>query len=167
MDNPLLSEMFQMIEFPVGDSAWAMIDEVDLPLVIKHAWYPAKGKDTSYAMFRTMGAGTVYMHRLIAGAAKGFDVDHIDGNGLNNRRNNLRVCTHAQNIANQRISRANTSGFKGVSWDKRRGAWEAHIKFQQKKRFLGYFSDKADAARAYNAKAVELFGEFASINQVA
>lgn len=155
-----------MILIDLPNSGPAMIDDDCLSLVSGVKWYAARGRDTTYAMHRDAN-GTTYMHRLIAGAAKGFDVDHVNGNGLDNRRGNLRVCTHAQNIANQRISRANTSGFKGVSWDKRRGAWEAHIKFQGKKMFLGYHQVKADAARAYNAKATEIFGEFAKINQVA
>jgi hypothetical protein len=155
-----------MAEVKVGRSLFAYVDDADLALVSGHKWYPAKCKDTTYAMFRTADAGTVYMHRMISGFPKGMDVDHRDGNGLDNRRSNLRVCTHAKNIANQKLSRANTSGYKGVSWDKKRGAWEAHIKYDQKKRFLGYFDDKADAARAYNAKAAEVFGEHARLNPV-
>jgi len=83
---------------------------------------------------------------------------------LNNTRDNLRICTRAQNVQNQRVGTRNTSGFKGVSWQKCANKWIAYIKQGNKRRHLGLFTDVADAARAYDKAARELFGDFACLN---
>ena len=111
---------------------------------------------------------TVLMHRELLGFPKG-DVDHRDGDTLNNKRDNLRVSTRSQNCANQKIRRTNTSGFKGVSWKQWRdgrnsGAWAARISVNYKRLHLGYFSTAEEAARAYDAAAQHHFGEFAKLN---
>lgn len=102
------------------------------------------------------------LHRAVLGAPRGLRADHIDGDGLNCRRHNLRPATDANNQANRKISRNNTSGFKGVRWE--RGAWRAQIQVSRRVRFLGYFSDPTAAARAYDAAARKHFGEFACLN---
>lgn len=107
----------------------------------------------------------IKMHRLIMGAPTGMYVDHINGDKLDNRKSNLRVCTNAQNSANQQLRAANTSGYKGVTLDKRRGKWIAQIRINYKNNFLGYFDDKIEAAQAYNRKAKEVWGEYAKINE--
>ena len=98
-----------------------------------------------------------------------YEVDHRDHNTLNNQKYNLRI-TKGQNQQNQRLSRANTSGFKGVSWDKPLKKWKAQIQTQRnyepKCTHLGFFADKLDAARAYNKAALEHFGEFAHLNVI-
>lgn len=91
-------------------------------------------------------------------------VDHANGNGLDNRRSNLREATNAQNSANSRLSRRSTSGLKGVTWYKRTSRWRAHITANQEQRHLGYFDDPIKAAKAYDTAALEVFGEFAHIN---
>lgn len=91
-------------------------------------------------------------------------VDHVNGNGLDNRRANLRAATPGQNQANMRRPRTNTSGFKGVSWFARTGKWRAYIGFENRQIHLGYFATPEEAARTYDAKAVELYGEFARPN---
>ena len=91
-------------------------------------------------------------------------IDHIDGDGLNNRRANLRHCTNQENCRNQGLARNNRSGFKGVSWYPNSGKWVATIWDGKRKVFLGYYADPVEAARAYDAKARELFGEFARPN---
>ncbi|MBN1124206.1 MAG: HNH endonuclease [Sedimentisphaerales bacterium] len=103
------------------------------------------------------------MHRLIARPPDGMVVDHIDHNGLNNTRANLRVCTPQQNSRNRR-SQSGRSKYKGISYDKRYKRWKARIRFQNKYIHIGTFRDEARAARAYDAKAAELFGEFACLN---
>jgi hypothetical protein len=153
------------VSVPASKGFSILVDDCDEPLSLSHRWTASKIGSTRYAMTAIDGK-TTYLHRLIMDARKGQEVDHIDGNGLNNTRDNLRIVTHKQNLANQKLSAANTSGFKGVSWNKARGAWEAHIKYDQRKRFLGNFADKADAARAYNVKAAEVFGEHARLNPV-
>lgn len=87
-------------------------------------------------------------------------IDHIDGNGLDNRISNLRAATKSLNAVNMDITAANTSGYRGVSWSKRYRKWVAKIKVDGRQQYIGSFSDKASAAQAYQKKALEIFGEF-------
>lgn len=135
----------------------AIIDNEDFEKVSKFKW--------NYA---TVGYATnkkFYLHHLIIGKPKkGFVVDHINQNKLDNRKCNLRFVTHSQNHANQIKQKNNTSGFRGVSWNK--GKWEVRIKYFGKTLHFGMFNNKIDAAKRYNIKAHELFGEFALLNKV-
>jgi len=106
----------------------------------------------------------VRLHRFIFGLQKGIRTDHKDHNKLNNCRDNIRPATPTQNGANMVKPPHNTSGFKGVSWDKRRMRWRAYIKKDQHQRHLGHFPEVEDAAMAYDKAAIELFGEFAKLN---
>ena len=106
------------------------------------------------------------MHRLILNAKKGEQVDHINRNGLDNRKKNLRLCSHSQNGINRPFQKNNSSGFKGVHKYKYGGKWEVSIEKGGKNFYVGVFSDKKEAALAYNKKAKELFGEFAYQNPV-
>lgn len=102
------------------------------------------------------------MHRfLLPGDA---EVDHWDGNSLNNTRGNLRVATSRQNKMNRGKTAGCTSPFKGVTWHKPMSKWKGQIKLAGKNYHLGYFSDDKEAARVYDAKATELFGKFARLN---
>lgn len=93
--------------------------------------------------------------------------DHIDRNKLNNQRNNLRECSHAQNCANKsKQNKKTTSKYKGVSFYKRTGKWQAYIKHNYAQKNLGHFLSEEDAAKAYNNAAVKLFGEFAHLNKI-
>ena len=105
-------------------------------------------------------------HRVIIGALDNETADHIDGDPLNNRKVNLRMCTHHQNTWNNRTPKNNTSGYKGVHWNKEKRKWGAGIKYNYKKLFLGYFDDKIEAAKAYNTAAIKHFGDFARLNDV-
>jgi hypothetical protein len=104
------------------------------------------------------------MHRQILGAPPGQQVDHINGDTLDNRRVNLRLATHGQNQHNRGKYRNNKSGYKGVSWDKAAGKWRAQIKFNNKKYNLGRYHDPIEAALAYDAAAIRLHGAFARLN---
>ena len=104
------------------------------------------------------------MHRLIMDAPKGMDIDHINGNPLDNRKSNLRICTRAENMRNRGAQKNNTSGYKGVGWCKHRKKWHAQIKHNGKQIYIGRYKDKEEAARAYDAKAKELHGEYAHLN---
>ncbi len=104
------------------------------------------------------------MHRLIMNAPAGLVVDHIDGNSLNNRKTNLRICTQAQNIHNSRPRRNRSSKYKGVFWNKVNKKWSVSIRKGDKRIYLGGFDDEIEAALAYDRKAEELFGEFAYLN---
>lgn len=103
---------------------------------------------------------SVYMHRLLMGDVDGA-CDHIDGDGLNNRKANLRAASNAENMRNARRRVDNSSGVKGVSWHTRRAKWRARIKVDSKEISIGYFDDKEAAAAAYAKAAARLHGAFA------
>jgi len=107
---------------------------------------------------------TLKMHRLVVDTPKGMSTDHINGDGLDNRKQNLRICTHAENQRNRGPQKNNKSGFKGVYWQKNRKTWYARIQHNKKLLYLGCFKDKKEAAKAYDRKAIELHGEFAWLN---
>ena len=126
-----------------------------------HAWVKTRS-DGSKLVYAQGNAGK--MHRLIAGAPQGAFVDHIDGNGLNNTRANLRLVTAKQNNMNRRGVCAASSQFKGVTWNKAKGKWQAAIRSDGRSKHLGLFSQERDAARAYDCAAVVAFGPFAKPN---
>jgi hypothetical protein len=127
------------------------------------AWTPT-GRTVTYAvsgMNQGRGANVVTMHRLIMGAESGEQVDHIDGNGLHNKRSNLRLVTSAQQAMNKPVQQNKMySQFKGVTWHHRNKKWKAQIMKDGKNYHLGYFDVEEDAALAYELKAQELFKEF-------
>ncbi len=148
---------------------YALIDDEDFDYFNNWKWYASKSKRTFYAkrnVYTNKKGTTIKMHREILGLTKEdkIQVDHKDGNGLNNQKSNLRIVTQNENQHNSRKRKDNTSGYKGVSWDKRNKKWVTQIYFQDKQNFLGYFNDKIEAAKAYDKKAIELFGEFAKTN---
>jgi hypothetical protein len=106
------------------------------------------------------------MHRIILKAPKDAHVDHINGDGLDNRKWNLRLCTRSQNLCNSSIKRNNTSGYKGVRLDKWIGykKWRAYIWTNGRQKYIGNFSCKNEAAKAYNETATKYYGEFAKLN---
>ncbi len=112
-----------------------------------------------------------YSHRIIyemhfGKIPEGFEIDHIDTNPLNNKVENLRVATRSDNVRNIKTPSHNTSGVKGVYWNKDAKKWCAQIGVEGKRKFIGYFSNIEDAAIAYNKKALALFGEFAYQNRL-
>lgn len=114
-----------------------------------------------------------YLHRVIMARklgrplVKGELVDHINGNGLDNRRENLRLATTSQNNQNSRLPRTNTSGYKGVYWEKKRAKWHAQITINNICIFLGRFEDKEIAYQAYCEAAIKYHGEFANFGVAA
>jgi hypothetical protein len=114
---------------------------------------------------RTGNARAVYMHRVILGLQdRSLMVDHINRDGLDNRRENIRIATAQQNCMNRRYERKSASGFRGVTWNKNCQRWQAAIKSNGKQRHLGLFSDAIEAAHVYDDHARNLFGEFARLN---
>ena len=107
------------------------------------------------------GGGAELMHRLISQPADGEFVDHIDGDGLNNRRANLRNCTHAQNMANTAVTRRNKLGLKGAFASKSGKAFRAVIRVSGQRMHLGYYATPEEAAAAYRGAAKVIYGEFA------
>ncbi len=145
----------------LGHGHAAMVDAADFEWLNRHTWRPAGGP-TGYAMATVDGKRTL-MHRLIMNPPPGFVVDHFNGNKHDNRRSNLRVCTQSENRRNARKF-CGASRFKGVSWSRWAGKWQAGICHNGKSIHLGYFDDEIDAALAYDRKARELFGAFAYLN---
>ena len=133
-------------EIPLSQGKVAMVDDGDYNLVSVHTWHTFRAHKSWYAR----SSQTIYMHRLIMAAPEGLEVAHIDGDGLNNRRDNLRLVTRMQNLANQRINTANTSGYRGVTWHKRRMQWMAQTKHLGKHIHFGYHDNLVDAAVAYD-----------------
>lgn len=134
-------------------------------LACELAWTPTLKKRRYWYLRAYIDSAEVWLHRLVAGASGRVFVDHINGNTLDNRRENLRLCSNQQNQWNSRRRSDNTTGFKGVC-DSRRVAnpFAARIKVQGKTRFLGMFPTAISAAKAYDAAAIEAFGEFANVN---
>ena len=156
-----------MIEIPLTQGKVALIDDDDLQLVRGYRWmaWTTPRHNTYYAyahVRRDDGSRTsVLMHRLILCLNDHkIKADHRDGDGLNNRRANLRACTNGENMRNRGAQINNSSGFKGVSWDKKRGKWSAKIKVNRKQKHIGYFAEPEAAYKAYCRAAIELHGEF-------
>lgn len=148
----------------------ALIDDADWDLVSQYPWHVFEesragrlhGPYAVACVKRSDGRWTtIRMHCLIMGES---GIDHRDGDGLNNQRENLRVATASQNHANERPGAGGTSRFKGVYWDKSKSKWCAEIKIDRKKIHLGRFAVEEDAARAYDAAALRAWGEFARLN---
>ena len=146
----------------------AVVDQEDYETVAQFKWYANKSHRTFYArrMVRVLGARKmIAMHAAIMGKPPrpGIEIDHRNGNGLDNRRTNLRWSTVAQNKRNRRKTRG-TSVFKGVSWAKPNNMWRAYIHVGNRQQHIGFFHDEQDAAHAYDAAAKLYFGEFARLN---
>lgn len=144
----------------------AVIDAEDAQLVGAYNWSLRQGDRTDYAVTNVRRADgrwrCLTLHRLLIGTAE--EVDHIDGNGLHNRRCNLRRATPTENRRNRKTQRNNTSGFKGVDFVRREGAWRARVAVDQLTICLGYFDNVIDAALAYDRAAREHHGSFALTN---
>lgn len=161
---------------PLTKGQYAIIDDNYFEHLSKWRWrYKGDPSRGFYALRNIMIGGrkgkwtTIYMHQEVLGKKEGFITDHINGDGLDNRLENLRFCTHSQNRNNQRknINRKGvTSKFKGVSMDKICKKWRSSIWIEKKNKSLGYFKTELDAALAYNKAAIEFFGEFARINEI-
>lgn len=149
-----------MKKIPLTQGKFAIVDNKDFKWLSQYNWV----FDSRYAKAANGKRNAVLvMHRLIMQTPKGMDTDHINGDGLDNQRKNLRVCTHAQNLANRLKQKDNTSGFKGVYWSKDRKKWMAQVRFHGKK-YQSRHKTKEQAARAYDEMAKKYFGEFARLN---
>jgi hypothetical protein len=158
------------MEIDLGKGHVAVIDDEDAELVAGFKWYPMTVEGKVYgAGWKHMPPGRyfVHLHRLIANAQPGEIIDHIDRDPLNCRRGNLRRVTRQQNVWNSGPARKREgSKYKGVWMCRKTGRFRARVGHNRKQIYLGYFDSEEEAARAYNAKAAELFGEFAYLNPV-
>jgi len=175
MTTELEEQVYYFIPLTRGLSA--LVDAINYEYLNQFNWFAVKGNKTFYAarnIRKTNGKQThIYMHILIMGQKDGCIIDHFDGNGLNNRRQNLRYCTYSQNQQNSQWYKSKprySSKYKGVRYhsgknDKqRKKKWDARIMYQRKAIFLGSFVTEREAALAYNDAAYQYFGEFANPN---
>lgn len=159
-----------MKEIPLTRGMVALVDDADYEALAANKWYSGHvpGKNTCYARRDAGGRKSrvrLAMHRVILGAGPNDLVDHVNGNGLDNRRVNLRLASNAQNRANTPKRKLDASSrYKGVSWNKARGLWRADIRVGDRQRTLGYFASEEEAARVYDAEAQKAWGEFALCN---
>ena len=164
--------MPEIIAIPLTHGLVALIDAEDYKLVSKHKWHAkicATRPGLIYAATNETQNGkqrTIRLHRLLLNIIdpKIF-VDHINHNGLDNRKENLRICTNTQNCRNAKKRLANgASKFKGVSWSKRCNKFHAAIQINKQYKHIGYFTSELEAAKAYDKVAKTYFGEFAYLN---
>lgn len=148
----------------------AIVDDADFDALLNYRWHKRKNGNTCYATTRFFISGKIYdidMHRAIMGVQDSkILIDHIDGNGLNNQRSNLRVCNRSQNASNRHAPKktTNTSSFFGVSYMPTTRKWRAYIVKDSRQVSLGLYHREEDAALAYNKAARELHGDFAKQN---
>jgi hypothetical protein len=156
---------------PLTKGYEAVIDAECVDMVAAFSWTASEElrqdgtvrRCSAHRMARVSGGRKkVFLHRLIFGRETDLDIDHIDGDALNNRRANLREVTKSQNQHNRRLQ-ANASGLKGVTWDRDRRVWRARIGINGKRIQLGRFSNKKDAYAAYREASARLHGEFGRV----
>jgi hypothetical protein len=150
-----------MKEIQLGNGLYAVVDKEDFEFLAQWKWHAQKDGNTFYAIRdfcvkrkRT----TVRMHRLVNQTPDGLDTDHINGNGLDNRKTNLRTATRQQNIINRGMLSTNKSGYRGVSWRKGQNKWRAQICVNYKVIHIGSFGLLHEAVSAYKEKDEELRG---------
>lgn len=156
-------------EIPLTQNKFALVDIKDFDYLNQFKWCTHKQRNTYYAVRSIKKNGKkalLLMHREILKPPKGMCTDHINGDGLDNRRGNLRICSNSQNLMNRGKQKNNASGFKGVWWQKIERKWQAQIQVNKKVISLGYYPTKECAAIAYNEAATKYHGEFARLNQV-
>lgn len=141
----------------------ALVDDADFEWLDQWKWCAYKNRYGKFCAARQASAPkrrTIYLSRLICGAVVGEQIDHKNGDSLDNRRCNLRFCTASQNQWNRSAQKDNTSGFKGVTWHKQHSLWMARINVYSRQIHLGLFSTAVEAGRAYKIAARKYHGEF-------
>jgi len=139
----------------------SLIDKDDLDIVKDYGWYSNYKKSTnSYYAKTEINNKAISMHRLILDAPKDKQVDHVDHNGLNNRKSNLRLCNQSENSRNKRMQSNNTSGFRGAYLEKKTGKYKARIMVNRKQMYLGSYETAKEASDVYQEAAKRLHGKF-------
>ena len=139
-----------------------LVDDEDFDRLVIHSWY---FRDNYAARsYWIPKHRTIFIHSEIMNFPTGYEVDHINHNGLDNRRENLRLCTHSQNAKNSKLPINNTSGYKGACYRKDIKKWHSYITVDGNRLFLGFYNELIDAAKAYDRAAKLHYGEFANLN---
>jgi hypothetical protein len=152
-----------MRKIKLTKNKYTLVDDADFSHLNQSKWHV---NAYNYAVKKNSFGRNVYLHRILLGVPKEILIDHINGNSLDNRKQNLRLCTKIQNCQNQKIRSDNTSGFKGVYKPLNRNTWCANITHSKKRIHLGVFKTKEEAAHAYNKAALKYHGEFARVNKI-
>lgn len=152
-----------MKSIPLTQGKFALVDDVDFERLSRFKWHCSSAGQSP----RQKGEkrGLIMMHRIIMETPSNMEVDHKNGNRLDNRHVNLRNCLRIENSKNKKKHENSTSQYKGVSWHKATGKWQAQIEVGNKNKYLGVFSNQRIAARAYDDAAISFFGEFARTNE--
>ena len=153
----------KMKKIPLSQGKFAIVDDDKFDWLNQWKWCVSKSGNSYYAK-AWIGGKMIRMHRLILKAMCGQQVDHKNHNTLDNRITNIRLCNNSQNQQNSRKFKNGTNKYKGVHLFKLTGKWEVQICFNKARHHLGYFDSDVKAAKAYDAKAKQLFGEFAYCN---
>jgi len=167
----LFHEVRPMKTIPLTQGYSAIVDDEDYERVAAYVWRAnvsrrVDGSCRVYALRAISlfdGGGGQYLHQFIVDTPEGMQTDHVNGDGLDNRRSNLRVCTRTENQRNRRAC-GRVSEYKGINFYKRTSMWRAIIAVGGKQKCLGYFASEIEAANAYDAAAMKYFGEFARLN---
>lgn len=150
----------RIIRLPGG--GMVLVDQEDFDMALGYKWHRHKGRYTSYAranapMINGKKENSIYLHRKIMNAPAGTEVDHINGDGLDCRRSNMRILSRMGNALNSRVPKNSTTGIKGVTWSKNAGKWMAKIKLNRRQTYLGYFTSMKKAHEAVErARAVAI-----------
>jgi len=157
-------------KIPLTQGKFAIVDPEDYPHLARYKWFLAKCPTSSYAarwqyLPNCQKRERIWMHHQIISLPKGLVCDHINRNGIDNRKANLRPATVSQNLCNRPKRKTKTrSKYKGLEWDKLQRKWKARIQFNNRQIYLGSFASETDAAKAYDQAAHELHGRFAAPN---
>jgi len=155
---------------PITQGKFAIVDPEDYERLKKYKWYARKGPKTFYAVryisiYENQDRKNAYMHNLVIDVPDGMFCDHINYNGLDNRKANLRPATHAQNVWHRRKFRINSrSRYIGIDWVKDVKKWRARIRYRGERFSLGLFESEITAAKAYDKAARKFHKEFAVLN---
>lgn len=152
--------MSARVFIPLTQGQVAIIDIEDYEKVKHHKWHADRTSTNKFYARSRINGRDIRIHRFLTNPLNTEEVDHKDGNSLNNCRNNLRVCTHLENMKNMSLKKNNTSGHTGVYFSKERNKWQAQITKNGKVMPLGRFKIKEEAINAYETAAKETFGEY-------
>lgn len=158
---------------PLTRGLFAQVDDEDYDFLMQWKWRAQQNINVCYATRKDSGMGydrnnvpMIWMHRVLLGLEKGNPLmgDHIDHNGLNNQKNNLRIATRSQNTINRKRVKTGSSKYKWVSWCKSKQIWTTEIKAVHMRIYLGQFYSELEAAKAYDEACIKYHGEFAYLN---
>ncbi len=164
-------KILDIMAIQLTQGLFALVDGKNYERLNHYKWCANKQPSSFYAVRgkfnpKTKKVKIIWMHRQILGLniGDGIMTDHRNHCGLDNRESNIRACTNQQNQGNSKVRKDNSSGYKGVCWFPIRKKWEAAIKDNGKRIYLGNFDTKEEAARVYDKRAREIFGEYAYLN---